>query len=58
MLRGVGDPIDVHEVDDAKMREAIRRLRGYGPAWPVEAPAAVEESSGEVSFDGGLFVAE
>ncbi len=40
------------------MREAIRRLAGYGPAWPVEAPAAVEEPAGEMSFDGGLFVAE
>ncbi|MCA9269141.1 MAG: 3-dehydroquinate synthase [Planctomycetales bacterium] len=27
MLRGVGDPIDVHEVDDAKLREAIQAVR-------------------------------
>jgi 3-dehydroquinate synthase len=57
MLEAVGRPIDVHEVDDAKMRAAIARLRGYGPTWPVEAPA-VAEPSGEPAFDGGLFVAE
>ena len=27
MLRGVGDPIDVHEIDSDKMREAIRKLK-------------------------------
>ena len=27
MLRGVGDPIDVHEIDEAAMREAIGQLR-------------------------------
>jgi 3-dehydroquinate synthase len=26
MLRGVGDPVDVHEVDDSLMRQAIARL--------------------------------
>jgi 3-dehydroquinate synthase len=30
MLRGVGDPVDVHEVDDALMLEAIARLQEYG----------------------------
>jgi 3-dehydroquinate synthase len=31
MLRGVGDPIDVHEVDRARMSEALRRLQGLSP---------------------------
>ncbi len=30
MLRGVGDPVDVHEVDDALMLEAIARLQDFG----------------------------
>ncbi|MGE3820019.1 MAG: 3-dehydroquinate synthase [Isosphaeraceae bacterium] len=30
MLRGVGDPIDVHEVDAVAMREAIARVRALG----------------------------
>ncbi len=30
MLRGVGDPVEVHEVDDALMLEAIARLQEYG----------------------------
>jgi 3-dehydroquinate synthase len=29
MLRGVGDPVEVHEVDDALMLDAIARLREY-----------------------------
>ena len=29
MLRGVGDPVDVHEVDDALMLESIARLREF-----------------------------
>ena len=31
MLRGVGDPVDVHEIDDDMMREAIGRLKDFGP---------------------------
>jgi 3-dehydroquinate synthase len=31
MLRGIGDPIDVHEVDRVKMREALRRLQEISP---------------------------
>ena len=58
MLEGIGRPIDVHEVDDSKMRSAIARLRGYGPVWPVESPGTVEEPSGEMSFDGGVFVGD
>ena len=29
MLRGVGDPVDVHEVDEPAMRAAIRRVAAY-----------------------------
>ena len=32
MLRGVGDPVDVHEVDDARMRTAIEFVSRYRPA--------------------------
>ncbi|MGE5759034.1 MAG: 3-dehydroquinate synthase, partial [Gemmatimonadota bacterium] len=40
MLRGVGDPIDVHEIDPAGMRAAIARLQGLGPPWgAVLAPS-------------------
>jgi len=35
MLRGVGDPVDVHEIDPALMREAIRRLDDHAPAGPA-----------------------
>ena len=31
MLRGVGDPVDVHEVDSEKVREAVRRLMEREP---------------------------
>ena len=38
MLRGVGDPVDVHEIDDAKMFQAIEHVSRYGqdnePALP------------------------
>jgi 3-dehydroquinate synthase len=30
MLRGVGDPIDVHEIDPDRMRAAIEQLPGLG----------------------------
>ena len=30
MLRGVGDPVDIHEVDDAKMLQAIEFVSRYG----------------------------
>ncbi len=32
MLRAVGDPIDVHEVDGARMRQAIEYVSRYRPA--------------------------
>jgi 3-dehydroquinate synthase len=31
MLRGVGNPVDVHEVDDELMRAAIKRLKEFAP---------------------------
>ncbi len=31
MLRGVGDPVDVHEIDADLMRAAILRLKEFGP---------------------------
>ena len=31
MLRGIGDPIDVHEIDPDLMRAAILRLKDFGP---------------------------
>jgi 3-dehydroquinate synthase len=37
MLRGVGDPIDVHEVDRAAMREAIARVSRFGASQPDRA---------------------
>lgn len=44
MLRGVGDPLEVHEVDKARMREAIDRVasRPAAPAWDDEALVGVE----------------
>jgi 3-dehydroquinate synthase len=39
MLRGVGDPIDVHEVDSALMAEAIRRVSDFAGA-AVDTPAS------------------
>ncbi|WP_435008244.1 3-dehydroquinate synthase [Tundrisphaera lichenicola] len=32
MLRGVGNPVDVHEVDDARMRAAIEFVSKYRPS--------------------------
>jgi 3-dehydroquinate synthase len=32
MLRGVGDPIDVHEIDEPRMLAAIDELKGFAPA--------------------------
>jgi 3-dehydroquinate synthase len=40
MLRGVGQPIDVHEVDEPKMRAALARLRDLNPPATVEGPTA------------------
>jgi 3-dehydroquinate synthase len=35
MLRGIGDPIDVHEIDPDLMRSALERLRTLAPGVPV-----------------------
>jgi 3-dehydroquinate synthase len=32
MLRGVGDPIDVHEIDEPRMLASIDELKGFAPA--------------------------
>jgi 3-dehydroquinate synthase len=41
MLRGIGDPVDVHEIDEGLMREAIGRLERLDPGpWVGEVPAA------------------
>ena len=45
MLRGVGDPVDVHEVDDALMLQAITRLQEYGASNPSGTPRP-DESEG------------
>jgi 3-dehydroquinate synthase len=44
MLRGIGDPIDAHDVDRALMREAIRHVASYGAPGREAAPRA--EASG------------
>ena len=36
MLRGVGDPVEVHEIDLGLMREAIRRVFRFGASAPVD----------------------
>ena len=44
MLRGVGDPLDVHEVDDALMLQAIGKLQDFGHLHPAEpGPARPRE---------------
>ena len=45
MLRGVGDPVDVHEVDDALMRESIARLQEYGAKYSNGANESHEQGA-------------
>jgi 3-dehydroquinate synthase len=45
MLRGVGEPLDVHEVDDALMRDAIARLQEYGAKYSNGANELHEQSA-------------
>ena len=56
MLRGVGDPVDVHEIDDDRMREAIRRVSDYpsGSGATIERPAdwAPDEARGCETWHG------
>jgi 3-dehydroquinate synthase len=43
MLRGIGDPIDVHEIEPAPMRAALERLQALDPGPPAgDAPSAGE----------------
>jgi hypothetical protein len=46
MLRGVGEPVEVHEVDDRLMRAAIDRVAAYAPAAEAWAPVAVSSHAG------------
>ena len=34
MLRGVGDPVDVHEIDPGRMHQALERLKAFAPTTP------------------------
>ena len=45
MLRGVGDPVEIHEVDDDLMGRAIDRLQGFGSARTPESSRMVENSA-------------
>jgi 3-dehydroquinate synthase len=58
MLRGVGDPVDVHEIDVPLMREAIRRLGDLGSSlWPAAADASPVSRPGTSIEDGASTVA-
>lgn len=55
MLRGVGDPIDVHEIDDALMRRALEQLERLDPvAWtrPTGAMTATASLDGRSLLPG------
>jgi 3-dehydroquinate synthase len=43
LLRGVGDPVEIHAVDDLLMRAALDRVAAYAPAGEVWAPAAAPD---------------
>ncbi len=45
MLRGVGDPVDVHEVDQSLMRQAIEQLQEFGAAQSSTDTARSVESA-------------
>ncbi len=45
MLRGVGDPINVHEIDHGAMRESIETLRELQPRLQSEAAPRIETSA-------------
>src|SRR5206468_1342219 len=50
MLRGVGDPIDVHEIDEPRMCAAIERLIGAGrSAEETRREAPVEQVIGPIA---------
>lgn len=46
MLRGVGDPVDVHEVDDDRMRRAIEYVSRYRPCSEANSGAAGPRPNG------------
>lgn len=61
MLRGVGDPVDVHEVDEALMRQALRRLERLDPvSWasqagsPGESTLATRPETESIAGEPGL----
>jgi 3-dehydroquinate synthase len=46
LLRGVGDPVEVHEIDERLMTAAIERVAAFapaGPAWVVPPAGPVED---------------
>ena len=45
MLRGVGDPIDVHEIDEDRMRAAIEMVSGRSEEFTARARRSVPEGS-------------
>lgn len=45
MLRGVGDPINVHEIDHGAMRESIETLRELQPRLQSEVTPRIETSA-------------
>lgn len=38
MLRGVGQPVEAHEVDMERMRQAVRYVLAFAHGWSVELP--------------------
>jgi 3-dehydroquinate synthase len=52
MLRGIGDPIDVHEIDPTAMRAALERLRDFTPPLACDVPSA-EPSGCETPMRSG-----
>ena len=51
MLRGVGDPVEIHEINDALMRQAIERLQEYGAEHSTCANIAAELTQAPTSGD-------
>ena len=50
MLRGVGDPIDVHEIDPALMRTALERLLALVPdASPLRRPSSCRRVAASIA---------
>jgi 3-dehydroquinate synthase len=47
MLRGVGEPVDVHEIDPAAMRSALASLRSYGASPAAGADHSIRPALSE-----------